>query len=624
MKPMMWLILLILAITIAGCAENAEKAKNFSSFSSEEEVKTYLRSVDRSGFQGIGGLVYYTPTTRVVKEVSVPAPLETPTPAPTPAATPMPVPTSTPTYLPEQAGRFSETNVQVAGIDEPDIVKTDGENIYFSKWQWRYYPAMQQKTRVIKAYPPQNLKLDSVIDKGGELLLHNDTLVILGYNKIYGYNVSEKPEKVWNIELNGSLVSARLYGDKIYLITRTWIDFYDPCPIRPLKSNGIPVVIDCTRIYHPVQPVPVDVTYNVMILNPETGDIEKAISFMGTSGSSVVYMSKNAIYITYSRYADQVKFMYNFLKENTDLVPSEVIKKVEKLLNYDISNRAKQVELQVIMSQYSSSLSSDERLKFRNELSSRFYEYMKEHKRELERTGIAKIGLNLELLASGEVAGRALNQFALDEYNGYLRIATTVIDTNDLYVLDGNLDVVGSIKDFGRGERIYAVRFVGDKGYVVTFKRTDPFFVMDLSNPENPQLKGELKIPGYSSYLHPINESTALGIGKEGRKVKVSVFDVSSAKNPKEIDRYVLDEYWSDILRTHHAFLIDKKHEIFFLPGNKGGYIFSYKDGLKLLKAVDVSALRAIYIGDYLYIIGDKVVVLDENTWKKVGELELG
>ncbi len=610
------LIVLFLVIAIAGCAENAKKSsiQNFSSFSSDEEVKTYLQSAECSGF-GMS-MMYYAPIPVVSR--SIPLSEQTPTPTVTPAATPLPVPTSTPC---SKAERVSETNVQVAGIDEPDIVKTDGVNIYFSQWRYYYlnYPAIR-KTKIIKAYPPESLKLDSEIDKGGELLLHNDTLIIFGHDRIYGYNVSKKPEKAWNIELNGSLVSARLYGDRIYLVTRIWVDFYNPCPIRPLKSGN--VVIDHSRIYHPVQPVPVDVSYNVMVLNPKTGGVERAISFMGTSGSSIVYMSKNAIYITYSRHADPVRFTYDFLKKNTDLIPPEVIKKVGKLLNYDISSRAKQVELGVIMSQYFSSLSRDERLKFRNELSNRFYEYMKEHKRELERTGIAKIGLDLELLAGGEVPGRPLNQFALDEYKGHLRIAVTVGDTNDLYVLDENLDVVGSIKDFGKDERIYAVRFAGDKGYVVTFRRTDPFFVIDLSNPENPQLKGELKIPGYSSDLHPINESTILGIGKEGRNVKISLFDVSR-KNPEEIDRYVLDEYWSDILRTHHAFLIDKKHEIFFLPGSRGGYIFSYKDKLELLKAVDVSALRAIYIGDYLYIIGNRVVVFDENTWEKVNELEV-
>ena len=103
------------------------------------------------------------------------------------------------------------------------------------------------------------------------------------------------------------------------------------------------------------------------------------------------------------------------------------------------------------------------------------------------------------------------------------------------------------------------------------------------------------------------------------------MFDVSDPENPNEIAKYNLDEYWSDILNTHHAFLLDSKHQIFFLPGGRGGYIFSYKDNkLELKRAVsDISAKRAIYINDYLYIIGEnKIVVLNELNWEKVNELE--
>jgi uncharacterized secreted protein with C-terminal beta-propeller domain len=177
----------------------------------------------------------------------------------------------------------------------------------------------------------------------------------------------------------------------------------------------------------------------------------------------------------------------------------------------------------------------------------------------------------------------------------------------------------------GLTERIYSARFIEDKGYLVTFRETDPFYVLDLSDPENPELKGQLKIPGYSSYLHPITKDKILGIGKEGSNVKISLFDVSDPENPKEIAKYNLDEYWSDILNTHHAFLLDEKHQIFFLPGGRGGYIFFYKENkLELKRAVsDISAKRAIYINDYLCIIGEnKIVVLNELNWEKIKELE--
>ncbi len=315
------------------------------------------------------------------------------------------------------------------------------------------------------------------------------------------------------------------------------------------------------------------------------------------------------------------------------------MQKIKNLEGYDISEQAKLTELQLILQKFENTLNEDEKMKIQNELNNRMTDYYKEHKRELEKTGIVKIGLeNLDIKASGSVPGHPLNQFSLDEYEGNLRIAITVGDTwswmitgargesaNDVYVLDPSLKIKGEVKDLGLSERIYSARFIEDKGYLVTFRQTDPFYVLDLRNPENPQLKGELKIPGYSSYLHPISKDKILGIGEEQGQVKLSLFDVSSPENPVEKDKYNLDEYWSEVSSTHHAFLMDGKHEIFFLPGSKGGYVFSYKnDELKLEKTVSkISARRAIYINDYLYVIGDDMmVVLNEQDWSKVNSIE--
>ena len=158
------------------------------------------------------------------------------------------------------------------------------------------------------------------------------------------------------------------------------------------------------------------------------------------------------------------------------------------------------------------SLSDDERMRLDNELTNRVSDYYQEHQRELEKTGLVKIGLaNLKITATGETPGRLLNQFSLDEYEGKLRTAVTIGSSwgilgsmgesaNDVYVLDEKLKVIGSIEDLGLDERIYSVRFLADKGYLVTFKQVDPFYVLDLADPNNPQVKGELKIPGYSSY----------------------------------------------------------------------------------------------------------------------------
>jgi len=551
--------------------------------------------------------------------------------------------------------RVSDTNVQVQGIDEPDIVKTNGQEIYLANTARYYGGGIREivsdmmpwpntnKTSVINATPPTELEEIADIENTGELLLDGDNLIIFSGNKITGYDVEdpEKPKEEWEIKLenNNYIVSSRLYNNKVYLITRQSTYSSNRCPIIPLSVNGKDIEIKCADVYHPVVNIPVDSTYTVFVLNTTTGKVEDKVSFVGKATSAVIYMSENYIYTTYSLPGDFVKFFYNFLTEDADdLVDSETTEKLRRLVGYDISSNSKYNELQIILESYFNSLDSDEKLRIENEFNNQLKDYYKEHNRELDKTGIVKISTdNLKLEAIGDVPGVPLNQFSLDEYEGNLRIAVTIgqrwsrfgelgESVSDVYVLNEDLEVKGSAKGMGEGERIYSVRFLQDKGYVVTFKETDPFYVLDLSNPKEPEIKGELKIPGYSSYLHPITKDKILGVGKEGSKMKISLFNVENPLKPKEADKYQLDEYWSDILNTHHAFLLDDKHEIFFLPGSKGGYIFSYaNDEFKLEKAIsNIRAKRALYINDYLYVIGDnEIVVLDETNWQEVSSLDL-
>ena len=560
------------------------------------------------------------------------------------AAAPVPSPT-----------RVSDTNVQVAGIDEPDVLKTDGKQIYFSPEMYYYYretfaaessssmpPQMTSAIKVINALPAANLSLaGNISGKNGDLLLYKDTLIIFSGNSIYGYDVSnpQSPESKWEMELDGSsyVTASRLYNGKIYLVTQTWVGSIEPY-YSPVTVDGVALKIDYTNVYHPLVPVSVDVTYTAMVCDPLTGDVENTVSFVGSSSSSVIYMSENALYVAYSYDEGVRQFYFNFYtQECSDIFPASVIAKIAAVEGYDISDAAMLTELNVLTDKYLSSLSSDDRSQAENEIYNRLSKYYDNHKRDVVKTGIVKIGLDgFQISATGSVPGTLLNQFSLDEYDGNLRIATTVegnfgmfwgmgTSANDIYVLDSNLQIVGSIQGLGLTEKIYSARFIGDKGYLVTFRQTDPFYVLDLSDPQNPQLKGELKIPGYSAYLHPISETRILGIGQESSKVKISLFDVADAANPAELDKYVMSDYWSDILNTHHAFLMDTEHEIFFVPGSNGGYIFSYAgDKLELVKAVgDIQAKRAIYINDYLYIVGDdQVVVLDETDWTTVSELK--
>jgi uncharacterized secreted protein with C-terminal beta-propeller domain len=474
----------------------------------------------------------------------------------------------------------------------------------------------------------------------GDLLLYNNTLVIFSGNSIYGYDVSnpQNPVSKWSMNLsdNTYLSEARLYNGKIYLVTQTSLNTVEPY-YSPLTVGGVPLRIQCVDIYYPVVPVSVDVTYTAMVCDPLTGDVENTVSFVGSSSSSVIYMSENAIYVAYSYDEGVRQFYFNFYtQECSDIFPASVIAKIAAVEGYDISDAAMLTELSVLTDKYLSTLSSDDQSKAEQAINDRLSKYYDEHKREVVKTGIVKIGLDdFQVSATGSVPGTLLNQFSMDEYNGSLRVATTVAgnfgmfwgmgnSTNDIYVLDSDLQITGSIQGLGLTETIYSARFIGDKGYLVTYRQTDPFYVLDLSDPQNPQLKGELKIAGYSSYLHPILETRMLGIGEEKWQVKISLFDVADAENPAELDKYVLNDSWSEVLNNHHAFLLDTEHEIFFLPGSNGGYIFSYAgDKLELVKTVsDIQAKRAVYINDYLYIVGDsKVVVLNESDWTTVSEL---
>lgn len=557
----------------------------------------------------------------------------------------------TPTAVP---GRVSETYVQVAGIDEPDIVKTNGTELFVSREQYAHIlrslpereiptiyppPQVQQETTIVKAFPLTSLQKVGAVPMNGDLLLAGESLLVFGNNEIRGFDVSfpSKPTEQWQKKFSNTtrVVTSRLLNGMVLVVTQTTIDAHRPCPVPILLDESLS--IPCTGIYHPTAPVPIDATFTTLLLNPDTGAVTDTVSFVGSSSASVVYVSEKALYLTYGLPADIPTLMYKFFSQRgSDLVSEEVQNKLANLASYDLSSAAKMTELSVILERYMNSLSGDEQRLFENEIHNRMSDYVKENRRHLEQTAVVKVTTEgLDIAATGTVPGTPLNQFSLDEHDDHLRIAVTLSggdvmgfgggeSVNDVYVLDSNLRETGSVRDLGISERIYAVRFLGDTGYVVTFRQIDPFYVLDLSNPNSPQRAGELKIPGYSSFLHPLADEVILGVGMDNGKVKVSLFDVANPATPTELSTYILDEYTSDLLQNHRAFLHDEKHGVFFIPGPQGGYIFSYDNNqLQLRRAVgDIAARRALFLDDYLYIVGtDRMVVLDETTWERAGEL---
>ena len=282
------------------------------------------------------------------------------------------------------------------------------------------------------------------------------------------------------------------------------------------------------------------------------------------------------------------------------------------------------------------------------------------------QTSIRKVscdGGKLEGAAQTKISGTLNDSFSIDEYNGYLRLVTTeepgtgsgimplygsglleaADDTtsNSLYILNEDLETVGEIRDLAKEERVYSARFLGDVGYFVTFKQVDPLFSVDLSDPEDPQIIGELKIPGFSEYLHPYGDGRLLGIGmdvdEEGvttEGLKLSMFDVSDPADVKEISKLILEEmYGSDATGYNYkAVFIDVEKNLFGFVcyGNATEYrIFSYeeKEGFREEFSRELTGwgeVRGLYAGERFYLVaGNTVESYTLSGFEKLDDLVL-
>jgi inhibitor of cysteine peptidase len=481
-------------------------------FSSYEELKSYLaaNTQEDSNYVYGGGPL----DAQVFGETAVPASKSTGSMA----------------YFVE-SDSYSTTNIQVAGVDEADMVKTDGKYLYVATRN-DYNSASQNNVYVLKA-DPQDPRVVAKIALGNStyvagLFLSQDgsKLVVIGsqyqfyaydvvaespHIMIYPYyssvntflsvyDVSEKASPVLarNLTLSGSYFNSRMIGDYVYaVVSQPAYLVNNDVTLPQVYDNAKTSEIAPQRIYY------ANMTDNYFtfttfiglnILNDAQEPTNMTVMMGGTSD---MYVSPSNIYVTYPTYNEQGQYTSIF------------------------------------------------------------------------RISVA--GSELTFEAKGSVPGTVLNQYSMDEYNGNFRIATTwqkTTRTNNVYVLNMNMSMVGKLENLAEGESIYSVRFMGDKGYVVTFRQVDPFFVIDLSNAAEPKVAGELKIPGYSSYLHPFDENHVIGLGKENSTVKLSLFDVSNVNAPKEVAKYVVDADYaeSQALRDPHAFLFDKDKQLLVVP----------------------------------------------------------
>jgi uncharacterized secreted protein with C-terminal beta-propeller domain len=547
---------------------------------------------------------------------------------------------------------YSATNIQVAGVDEADFVKTDGKYIYV---------VSGDKLVIIDAYPAENANILSETEIEGsptEFFVNGDDLVVFtqgypramplaeetykpslyggGYTGMIQYDISDRsdPEIEREIYSEGYYFDSRMIGDYVYVIVNkdTWYYAEDDTGVTPpvLYVDGVNDSGTFPDIYYPDVPA-YSYRYSTVLsldLDEEEEKPKRKIYLLGSS--TEMFVSQDNIYLVHEKYP--------YFPEPIPLIGDIAPGIIDEI-------------------------------------------YPPQDWTYREETAIHRIAIDegrISYEASGSVPGHVLNQFSMDEYDDHFRIATTegqlarsadqATSKNNVYVLDMDLDIVGDLENLAPGESIYSARFMGKRGYLVTFRKVDPLFVIDLEDPTDPEVLGKLKIPGYSDYLHPYDENHLIGLGKEAipsedgdfswyQGVKLSLFDVSDVNKPKEVAKYEIGDRGTEsyALHDHKAFLFSKSKNLLVIPitlaeideeqyptglepwqhGDytfQGAYVFSIspEGGFKLKGRVshvedeDVfeksgyyyyspySVERSLYIDEVLYTVSDAQVKMND------------
>lgn len=390
------------------------------------------------------------------------------------------------------------------------------------------------------------------------------------------YDISDKsnPKKLREVDLEGQYISSRKIGPYLYLIANKYIDYYrimDKALPEYQNYKAVPSYRD-TAVkdkfidvdFKSINYFPRCIEPNYMILagiDLDNIDKEALISTYLGSGQNI-YASLENLYVTITGY------------KQIDIKPdAETSTDSGEKGSSSNSDAGFDTKPAVETPTVDAKIAVIRKPKIINE----------------ENTMIYKFALkkgNAVYQTKGEVPGRILNQFSMDENGKFFRIATTTgqvwrddefTSKNNIYVLDDMLDIKGKIEDIAPGEQIYSVRFMGDRAYMVTFKTVDPLFVVDLKDPEEPKILGALKIPGYSDYLHPYDENHIIGFGKDTVElkgqayylgVKIALFDVTDVSNPiQKFTENIGDRGTeSEILRNHKALLFSKEKGLMAFP----------------------------------------------------------
>ena len=518
----------------------------------------------------------------------------------------------------------STTNTQVENVDEADIVKVAENYIYYIS---------QKKVVILDAKTAEEAGKVAEISCSEEeftpqeLYINSNNLIVIGqkygaYSTTCGtldmeyaidksktfiiiYDVSNKtePKETRRVEVEGSYVSSRMIESNIYFVTTKSI-------------------------------------YSSEILNNDMENLDEAnykIQYKDTAVSQEnTYIDYDAIYCFEQIESTNYLTVGGINLENTE-----------------------EADLQTFLGAGSYIYSSEKNMYIAKTQS----EYNENYEYVGGSTQILKFSLNngkVRFQAEANINGRINNQFSMDENGEYFRIATTAgnywnLDentSNSLYVLNDKLELVGKVTGFAVGEKIYSVRYVGTKAYIVTFKQTDPLFVIDISDPTNPTILGELKIPGYSTYLHPYDETHIIGFGydtkEDGTRVttdglKMVMFDVSDVNNPKELFKVAIGDRYtnSPLTYNHKALLYSKEKNIIAFPvsrysGSKsytGAQIYEIdlEKGFTLKGEIGYEytdynrrVQRIVYVNDTYYTLSNSLLkAVDMETLQVIKEIEI-
>ena len=478
-------------------------------------------------------------------------------------------------------GDYTPTNVQEQGVDEADVVKTDGD--YF-------YIAGKDKVRMVNTEPPlQKISEVTVPGSVDSLYIYNDLLVVIytptnGTGEIWPqadptdelmlgipcwipveakvgvsvYDLSDIDNPVFlsNTEVDGHLVSSRLVGNRLHVVHQ----FLPNLPPIRVYYDGSSDDMEAVIASNMEQME--DVALSDLIPYYETTDRNGT-----TSQASQAVMPDDFYHPEDQDCGGGITTIMTFDLDN----PTEKFKSAGVVADANIVYASTDA-LYIASSQWNGWISSMPVSASQQTVVQKF-----------DITGDEVVGTG-----GATIAGWVLNQFSLGEKNGILRIATTVDSytdgttkrTNSVYCLeakDGKLNLIGSLEDLAKGEKLYAARFIGDRGYLVTFVTIDPLFTLDLSDPTRPRVVGQLKIPGYSDYIHPFGENHLMTIGKDTlnddwgtwyQGVQLSIFDITDFAHPQLRHKIVIGDRGthSEALFDHKAFTFWSSKNLLAIP----------------------------------------------------------